>query len=240
MNEAPPPTVPGPSLRTLVTVMALGGVAFLVALGLGHLSGIGSEYVVSDLYEATGTRLSGLVTLSTSMMGIAAAAITFFAAALLPRLGSGTGRSSGLLVFLGAAAMVLAVDDWLGIHESVDDAIRLVVPFEPSHGVKSLLELGVFAVYGLLALGFGIHFRRELRATPWWVLASGLGLLGVSLFVDMLPDSLLERLPIPAIVLMVIEDGAKVVGLVTIAVYLVTVAAGLVLVVARDRSAPSD
>ena len=104
-----------------------------------------------------------------------------------------------LLLWAGLLTLVLAVDDLIMLHEAA--------AFAPWSGVL------IAAVYGLAVLRFVVRFRDEiLRDLDPGLLLLAVGSLGVSLVTDLID-------PTPASLL--VEDGAKLLGLVSWSAFVV-------------------
>jgi hypothetical protein len=107
-----------------------------------------------------------------------------------------------------------------------DDVFRLHESYYPQVGLPQLL---VAAIYGAAGAAYVWVFRGFIRANDGWLFLLGLALLGTSIATDQLVDNG----PWFA------EDGTKLLGIVTWAVFYVR-AALRVLVVDTDNSGALD
>ncbi len=150
---------------------------------------------------------TGILSTSTIVLLLVGAGIALFAASLLP---SSRGPSlRGLLVALGLVVIVVAADDLFMLHESVF----------PLVGVGSVMT---FAIYGI-ALFAVLWIWREVisSATDWvFLMLAALG-MGISVAVDVILEERILTLPFSG---ELIEDPAKIVGMVFMTYYLIVTA----------------
>jgi len=131
------------------------------------------------------------------------AAVAFFAAFLAPREGSDAAASS-FLIWSGAITAVLTLDDLFQFHE--DLAERYL----------RLNDKIVVAIYGIAVLAYLVRFRRLILRTDYPLLVAGLALFAGSNAVDLLlQDRWLSDWRI------FVEDGLKLLGIVSWSAYLI-------------------
>lgn len=150
---------------------------------------------------------TGALSNSAIALLLVGAGIAVFAASLLPDV---SGRSrKGLLNGLALVVIVFAADDLFMLHEAV----------YPEFGISSELA---FAIYGLAMLAI-IWIWRDviLRASDWVYLLLAALALGVSVVIDVVLEQGLLDLPFSG---ELIEDPAKILGMVLMSLYLVTTA----------------
>jgi len=197
-------------------VLAVGlacALAVLAAAGIGvAASGRPLAYFTRD--PSAAVRLDGCEGLSCSYAGmvsgvgvalwLATAALTLAGGLLARRLAAPAGLTA-LLLLGGALTAVLGIDDLFQVHEY---ALPAVLPSG---------EDVAYAAYGVAALAFLITQRRALMRTDAWILLAAGVLLLVSAGVDRIGGGHL------------LEDGAKLVGIVLWSVYFVGTAAATLL-----------
>jgi len=146
-----------------------------------------------------------------------AASVCLFCSRLL------AGRASWFLLCSGAVTTVLMLDDFFQLHEHV---------FRHSFHVPQILVYGAYAAMLLLYL---LWFSEDILRTDFAILVLALGLFAFSTFVDVASDhtSLLEHIPGRAL----LEDGAKLAGIVTWFLYFARTASAYV-TAAPSRPAP--
>jgi hypothetical protein len=111
--------------------------------------------------------------------------------------------------------LLLLVDDYLAIHEALDDVLVGFVGTDPPRVVKDALEVVVLGVYGIAFVVYVVSFRDLLRRTEYGLLVASAVFLAVSLAVDVVPHSwTMTTLGVPADLLLLVEEGAKAVGIV--------------------------
>ena len=195
---------------TVGTLIAACTAAVLVAI---YLVTRAKGLHFSDLTRDAAATLDGpwytaALSNATVVMTSAGAAIAIFSATLLDRRGRGSVK--GFLLALGLLVGFIAADDLLMLHETV----------LPALGIRASL---LFAVYALALLGI-LWFWREavLGATDYvFLVLAGLA-LGVSAVVDsVFTDEGLLELPFSG---ELIEDPAKILGMVFMTFYLVLTA----------------
>lgn len=185
----------------LATIAVLGGV---VLLAVGY--GIPVEMLTID--PTTAAR-APFYTGAVSNLGVlawaAAATVSLFTFVLLRAWGS---RSHEVRFFLASGALTawLALDDLFRIHDTVLPR-RVGVP-----------KPVVLAAYALLTLLWLVRFRGVIQASPYSILALACGWFGLSVGLDVLvrDESLL-----------LLEDGAKLFGIVTWLAYFAHTAVGV-------------
>lgn len=173
-------------LGAYVVIVGLMALVVVVSHRQGELDG-----ALQDVYNTTGSRLTGLVSIGAFMLWTAAIAIALFAAGLLGV--DDIARSARKLLF-GAAAItvVFLIDDVLALHELFGRFVGQAIGQEDRRG---LIEAIPLAWLGLLLLAFAWMTRRTtaaLRLTPLLVLV--FAWLGLSVSVDLVPESVFSRL----------------------------------------------
>ena len=132
------------------------------------------------------------------------AGIAIFAASLLPSLESKSRK--GLLVALALVVIVVAADDLFMLHEAVF----------PLVGISSVAS---FAMYGVALIAVLWIWRRVIvESTDWVFLALAALAMGFSVAIDVVLEERLFTLPVSG---ELIEDPAKILGMVFMAYYLV-------------------
>lgn len=124
------------------------------------------------------------------LMWCAATAICLFCFAVLQKKNV-RGDLPSFFLFGGLFTLILLLDDLYLLHELVFP-VYLNIP-----------EKLTFLIYGLMALGYLVRFRKLILQTDFIVLALALGFFGSSIIVD-----LLDLVPTS------IEDGLKILGIV--------------------------
>lgn len=209
------------SLRLLAISFAPAA-ALLLALSLaGIAKGTAIGWFTKD--PATLLRyhpVAGVLSNVGVVIWCSSAAISLFVAFVLR--GTGRGRDAGLLLGAGILTAVLALDDFFLIHDFWAREY-LGIPERLTYGI-----LGAWTLAHLLA------FRREILASEYAVLATALALFAVSVAIDAALEPWLLSLGLDRWVVLV-EDGAKFLGIVAWSVYHAWVAWEL-LVPGRGRS----
>lgn len=220
----------GPQVRALARlILAVAGLALLAAAvvyAVGLLAD-DTDILFLDVYEAAGSRLSGIGSNLGILLWAIAGCVCLFGAWLTVRLDEPRpwGR---FLAISGLLALLLLADDYLGIHEAADDVL---VPDGGSGSglLRNASELAVFAAFGLVFLGYLVGYRALIARTEYVLLAvAGLFLAG-SLTVDMLPRSVALGIGVPVTLVDAAEDVLKVVGVSFFATYYVRTTAAVLL-----------
>lgn len=150
--------------------------------------GEGTAGLYSDMYELTGSRLTGLLSIAGVMLLVATAAVCLFAGRITWQA-SGLHSLSRYLFGAGVLTTVLAADDYLSLHELADDILAVATGVEAGRALKNVLEAAVLGVYGLLFLLLLWRHRSTVAVTEWILLAVGGALLLASLALDMAPHA---------------------------------------------------
>jgi hypothetical protein len=140
------------------------------------------------------------------MLWSAAAAIVLFTAGVLRRK-AWDRELIGYLVASGAITLLLGFDDLFMLHEEL-------LP-RYFHAPETL----VYLVYIALVLSWLVRFRELILHTDYLLLAAALGFFTVSVAMDRFPDAWLITWPY----LFLIEDGFKLIGIVSWLAYFVSV-----------------
>lgn len=134
----------------------------------------------------------------------------------------------------------LAIDDLFLIHEEVGLALARSLDRIDD---RSLLETPVFLLYGLALIVWLVGFRRTiLRQTSYFLLGLGLGALGFSVAIDLgefAVPGLEDATPWMGTTLNMIEEFAKLGGMILLTGYVVTTVIPLLGVSPRE-SGPDD
>jgi hypothetical protein len=174
-----------------------------------------------DMYELTGSRLSGLVSVAGVMLLAASAGICLFASRL-SRARAGTEGWSRWLLGVGLLTALLAIDDYVSIHEYADDVLMAVTGIDAPRPLKNVLEAGVLGFYGLLVAVLLWRFRPTIALTEWRLLGMAIAMLLASLLLDMAPHAWLDAtLGFALHVQELMEETLKFVGIGLWATYLV-------------------
>lgn len=190
----------------------IGGLVVLVTAGVLVVIYFITRFVdipYSDLTRDAAATLegpwyTGALSNSAIALLLVGAGIALFAASLLPDV-AGKSRK-GLLNALALVVIVFAVDDLFMLHEAV----------YPEFGISSELA---FAVYGLAMLVVIWVWRDViLHASDWAYLLLAALALGVSVVVDVVLEQDLLDLPFSG---ELIEDPAKILGMVLMSFYLI-------------------
>jgi hypothetical protein len=173
-------------------------VALLAVIGIRIVWGIPTEHLLRDMANLTGAPpYYGLVSSLGILMWGAAATLCLFAAAGLPAR-SGT---RAFWIYAGILSLALTADDLFLLHE---------ILFPSYLGVP---EPAVYVLYGALAAGFLVLFRRTILRTEFVLLALALGWFALSLVVDRWGHLFLAR------GFWLVEDGFKLLGIVSWLLY---------------------
>lgn len=198
----------GRGLRVGAVIALVTAAVLVVAYLATRAAGISFTDLSRDpAATLDGPWYTGILSTSTIVLLLVGAGIALFAASLLP---SSRGPSlRGLLVALGLVVIVVAADDLFMLHESVF----------PLVGVGSVMT---FAIYGI-ALFAVLWIWREVisSATDWvFLMLAALG-MGISVAVDVILEERIMTLPFSG---ELIEDPAKIVGMVFMSYYLIVTA----------------
>lgn len=147
----------------------------------------------------------GLLSQIGILLWAAAAAVCLFGASVLRRRAEGAEEKRFLLTS-GLATLALGLDDAFLFHEE----------FVPYFGVPQGL---VFIVYAVLLALYAWRFARVILKTEYALLMMALVFFGVSLAVDVAHPEVLGQYEL------LVEDGAKLVGILSWLVYFVRTAA---------------
>lgn len=186
------------SSAVLVAVVWSGSIVLFVALGVQDTAPVG--VLLRDPQETTGSPwYLGLVS-NLGLIGWACAATLFLGAGMVLRSIGGRRAEYWSLLVLGALTTVLLIDDAFLLH---DDWLQR----------SANLELVAYGVYAIAVLGWLIVFRSEITAGPWPVGVLALVALALSVAVDGLLAG------IDSDWRLLLEEGAKFVGIWTLAAY---------------------
>lgn len=218
-----------------LSLLVIGATLFVVTASLVVVGVVGESPadLYRDMYELTGSRLTGLLSVAGVMLLVATAAVCLFASRIT-RQASGLHSLSRYLLGAGALAAILAADDYLSVHELADDILAVATGIEAGRGLKNVLEAAVLGVYGVLFLLLLWRQRSTVASTEWILLAFGGALLVASLALDMAPHTWLagvSGLSLDAQGL--VEDTLKLAGIAFCATYFTRTAASAVRAGAR-------
>jgi len=192
-DDSVAPSVPG--WPTIIILLAIPAV-LLVASIVAFLDGIATFYEISREPSITleGPALTGIQSNLGVLIMWSGAAIALFSAIAVRRLGGG--RTARFLLWGGIITALLALDDFLLLHDEV---------FVEFLGQS---ERRVFLVYAVIVGLFLWHYRRVIMSSGAILLIIAVGCLGASLLVDQ-TSFLWGESPWRIFV----EDGLKLVGL---------------------------
>lgn len=200
---------------------AIGLTLFVITMLIG---GLGLLHLVTDIPIGDLTRdpnviigapfYNGLVSQIGIFFWAAAAAVCLFTAKALSTAPANF-RMKRFLNMSGILTLLLGLDDALLLHEQ----------FFPSIGIP---ETVVLAIYGGLTLFYLIRFYSRILKTEYILLGMAFFFFGMSIVLDLLP--------LPGINPYVLEDSAKLAGIVSWLAYFSYAGASAI---ALDRS-PSD
>jgi hypothetical protein len=211
-----------PLIGSIVVVTA---VLLALSLLLADAAAEPFEGLFVDVYEISGSRLSGMVSAIGVMLLVATTAICLFASRLLAAQ-QGKARIARFLLLSGLLTVLLAIDDHMAIHEFADDALAALSGYQAEGVVKDALEAGVLGLYAVLVTGLLWRFRATVAGSEWILLALAALLLLVSLGLDFAPHAwLAEQTGITIEAQGVVEDSLKLVGLSFYAAYFVRTSA---------------
>ena len=140
----------------------------------------------------------GVISNLGALLWCATAAVCFFCFGVLRR--TRAREAARFFLFTGALTLALLIDDFFLMHEYV---------FPKLFGMS---ELVLFTGYGLAVAFIIVKFRTFIQGTSFIFLLLALGFFGLSLAIDLLT---VGSLPI-------VEDGAKLLGIVSWLGYFVT------------------
>jgi hypothetical protein len=192
-------------LRVGSLIVLMTGAILVVLYLATRLAGISFTDLSRDAAATLdGPWYTGALSNSAVAVLLVGAGIAIFSAGLLPSLESKSRK--GLLVALALVVIVVAADDLFMLHEDVF----------PLVGVGSVMS---FALYGVALLAVLWIWRRVIvESTDWIFLALGALAMGFSVFIDVVLEERLFTLPISG---ELIEDPAKILGMVFMSYYLV-------------------
>lgn len=170
-----------------VVTASVMAVIVLLAYRQGELDG-----ALQDVYNTSGSRLTGLLSIGDFMLWSASIAVAGFAASLVTGQGSRVAGARRMLLAAAAITVVFLIDDVLALHELFGRTIGQAIGHEDQRG---LLEAIPLALEGLLLLAFVWLSRGStevLRVRPLLLLV--VVWLGLSVAVDLIPESLFVRL----------------------------------------------
>jgi hypothetical protein len=198
--------------RQLLTTFVPAGLllAGLAVLGLGYGKDIGQL-----MREPTATAglhpLTGLVSNLGVLLWAAAAAISFFSGSIVR--GADRDSAAGFMFSSGCLSAYLCLDDFFQIHED------LVGRY---FGIR---ERYVYVVLAIAVLAYLLRYRRLILRTNYSVLMISFMFLGASVVIDDFFEPWMQGLGQGRIL---IEDGAKWLGIAAWCSYHVRTACGLV------------
>lgn len=227
-DDEPPRQRHGRSGLLAVAVL-VGSMLFVwLAISLVEARGESETDLFLDVYELTGSRLSGLISMAGVALLTAAAAIALFAASVSRPRAPADPRPQ-LLLWVGLLTALLAIDDYLAVHELADDVLQMLTGIEAERILKNVLELLVLGTYGLLFAIVLWRYRVTVAASQWLLLAGAGVFLAGSLVMDMAPHSwLAETIGISLDGQALVEDTLKLAGIALYLAYVTGLAASTV------------
>ena len=191
-----------PVLRTVLVVSALTAALLLAALALGAVVDRPLAYFTRDPSATLGAPLYvGLLSHVGVLVWWSCAVVCALAWALRRR--DDERRSTALFAAAGITAY-LALDDLFQIHEVV---------FPDMIGIS---QLAVIAAYALALAAYVAFFRRFVRESDWPLLALAVAFFAASVALDTLGDAVGWKNHL-------LEDGAKLFGIVAWSAYFVRI-----------------
>lgn len=173
-----------PQLLVLLAALTV----YLLALLLSRLAGVPASLVIRDLAQTFHTPLGmGLIPSLGHLCWAAAAAICLFSASALPL----PSRQQQLFLWGGLLSLLLGWDDLFLLHNRY---------------VSELLLYGLYAASALVLL---LRYRRQIAALEPVGFLLAVGLLGVSVLIDLRPG----WIPLPDGRLQLLEDGLQFFGI---------------------------
>jgi hypothetical protein len=221
------------TLAPPILAVATASVLFVAAsVLLADARGEAANDLFADMYELTGSRLTGLISTVGVVLLAATSAVCLFTARIIWRLPKST-YCARFLLGAGLLTAVLATDDYLSVHEFADDMLTIATGVEAGRALKNILEAVVLGVYGLLFSVLLWRFRSTVASTEWALLAIAGALLLASLVLDMAPHSwLASNLGLSLDTQGFVEDTLKLTGIAFYVTYFVRTSARAV----RPRS----
>ena len=203
MNTAPDPRRPRWPLWKILLVFHLPAAAVLVGLALAEpYTGVPLADVIRDGVQVTRVpEYVGALSNVGALCWCTAVVVCLFSSALLRRAGA---ASANFLFWSGMLTTALLLDDLFLIHDGV-------MARELHIGDKK-----IYAAYFLAVCAYLYAFGRELLAREPRLLAIALALFGVSIATDLLWHE-------PRTLRYLLEDGSKLLGIITWAVMFVRI-----------------
>jgi hypothetical protein len=204
-------------LGWLILLISSACLLLVAAASLLATQGPGVESLFLDVYELTGSRLTGLVSSVGVALLVASAAVCLFASRLL-----WPARWGRWLLGAGLLTALLALDDYLSIHELADDVLAPVIGDDAGRVVKNGLEAAVLGLYALAFVILVWRFRATVFSTEWLLLAIALAFMLLSLGLDFGPHTWLSATVGVSIAAQdVAEDTLKLLGIAFYATYFI-------------------
>jgi len=195
-------------IRSCCPTIALILVASAVPLGtvlfLHSWKGIPIRSLTRDItYNLDAPLYIGFLSQLSILLWSAAAAICLFGSKVLPRESDGR-RTKQFLFVSGLLTVILCLDDAFLLHED----------FFPRFGIP---EEAMFGLYAVLVLFFLFRYYALILTTEYLLLGMAIAFFGFSVIVDLLRPQGINRY--------FLEDGAKLIGIITWLVYFFRVGA---------------
>lgn len=171
-------------IPTLALVSAVIMFAGLILIVVHYSSDRDVTMLVKDPREFTGLPFRSGVYSNVGILVLWSVAVICFIFGVFARRSPGMGEVSGMLITFALLHGFLAIDDLLLIHEEIGLIISRAIGTDDVIEMRSKLEGLVFAVYGVLWLGWAWRYRRAILSTDWLLLALGIGGFGGSVVVD--------------------------------------------------------
>ena len=185
--------------RPLVTALGLLWAPVVIGLLLVLvIEDIDPVILMRDPAAATDSpRYLGLHT-NLGIVGWTVSAVIFLGTAYLLRI-EGTSPGFRMCLSAGAFVTILMLDDLLQLHEL---AGRWGIP-----------QALVFGIYLMAVVTWLVAFREEVAKSPLAILGMGVAMFGISIGIDILFEGNDDRWRL------VVEDGAKLLGILALSVY---------------------
>lgn len=194
-------------LRALLPVLVGLYVPTLILLGAAVVVSIQADIPIARFTRDPAAILGrnpfiGVLSNIGVLLWSACAGVCFFAAAVL-RAKAVKEEWPAFFLFAGLITAVLLMDDFFLLHERIGPRYLHID------------ERIIFSLYAVMVLGYLLRFRSWILRTDYLLLLFALGLFGLSLAVDRLPETMLPWHHL-------FEDGFKLLGIASWFGYFVT------------------
>ena len=188
------------SWKAVLIIAAISGFLILLGIGISRWIGTPLRAIYRDPVAALHSDFSiGLLSQVGGLMWISAASVFLFSGLALKGLGL-LPREVEFLISCGILTLMLGLDDVFLFHEQV------------WHAITGLKENYLFAIYGLVIIGFGVRNFRTVLNTEILLVGLSAFFIALSFGIDMQEKNL-------GINFLVVEDIYKMIGIVSWLVY---------------------